>query len=275
MISIIATLVVLAMLAFSTYSGLKQGAFFAVYTFMRSLIVFLVVMTFCEPLAQLGTALVSDKYPAYEYFVVISFAFLMGLTSAIIRKLKVSLTVPRIPMPRPVERACGGVFGLLNGAVISGMVLVLWTLMPFAKYIPGNGGHLHVGAHLLDTGHAVLVSYDSIQGKFGGNDDFLLDENEPMIEGKDENANGQPDGENDVFDDINGNGRWERVNRWITLDGFGRFDDINGNGRLDRGWLVRYRKHADIEPIDMYLASGKKALRPEVFPNAPRRRRTE
>jgi len=227
MLTTIAVIFVLAMVGLSTYSGVHDGAYFAAYALMRNLIAFLLAMTFCEPVAMLLADHIEGQYPAYDYYTVIAFAVIAGTASTMIRRLKIKYTAPRVPCPMIVDRTAGPIMGFLNGTLLSGMVLVTCTLLPFLKYVPHNKGDLNMAGRRVDTGSAVLRFYDYVQSRFGGNDDFLLDENEPMTPDLDFNFNGQPD-----------------------LVGEG-YDDINGNGRWDRGWLVRYRYHAAFEPADL------------------------
>jgi len=111
--------------------------------------------------------------------------------------------------------------GLANGVVVTGALLILWSLMPFAKYLPGDYGTARVQAGLLDTGTAMLRFYDFAQARMGGGRPFLL-EPEPVV--TDPNGNGRPDEAGDEFADYNRNGQW------------------------DRGWLWRYQRHGTVLP---------------------------
>ncbi len=223
-----AVLAVLALIIFNTYAGARDGVFFSMYCLVRNTLAFFCAMTFCQPMALVFSALLSDKHPAPEYFVAISFAILLGGVFAFGRWLKVKYCLPGVHCPQWVDRIWGGTAGFLNAVVISGAVLILWSLFPFARYIPADYGRVRIEPSVLDTGAAMLTYYDYAAGRLGGNTPFLL-EDEPLVE--DLNNNGRAD-PNDAFRDVNGNRRW------------------------DRGWLWRYRNYADIllrqlEPIEI------------------------
>ncbi|MGD2174030.1 MAG: hypothetical protein PVJ27_01405, partial [Candidatus Brocadiaceae bacterium] len=101
--------------------------------------------------------------------------------------------------------------------------LILWSLLPFAKYIPADCGRVTMKTPALDTGTAMLRFYAFTTERMPGNTPFLL-EDEGIVE------------------DENGNGR---------ADAGEAFYDVNGNGQWDRGWLWKYRHHADILPRDV------------------------
>jgi hypothetical protein len=235
MLTIIAVLVVLLLLGLNLYSGIRDGAFYAISACVRSLVAFLVAMTFCEPMAMLMKRYIAHTHPAYQYWRIIAFGFLLGLTVTIFRKLKVRFTPPEVPCHPVVDKSVGPVFGLLNGVMISGMILIMYTMVPAVKYLPNNHGDLGMAGRTADTGGRLLRFYSFVEKRFGGGATFLLDENEPMRPGLDLNNNGQPD---------------------LPDEDINSIVDLNGNGEWDEGWLVRYRDHARIEPIDMMRARG-------------------
>ncbi len=228
MISALATLIVLLLLLLSAYGGFRDGFFFTVYALMRNLFAFLCAMTFCEPLGRLLEKTATRTPPAHEYFMLISFAAIFGGVFAFGRWLKVRYTVPGVLSMEIVDKTVGPVLGLLNGVVVTGTLLILWSLVPFAKYIPADLGDIQIHSHVLDTGAMMLRFYDHETGVMGGKAVFLL-EDEPIK--NDENKNGRAD-EGESYVDRNKNGRW------------------------DRGWLYEYKHYADITPSDIGQSPG-------------------
>jgi uncharacterized membrane protein required for colicin V production len=228
MTSVIATIVVILIVGLSIYGGLRDGAVFTLYTTTRNAFAFLCAMTFCQPMARVLMKLLTSKHPAYDYFVVLSFVAIFGAVFAIARWLKVRFTIPYVHCPKPVDRSVGPTVGLLNGVVVTGMLLVLWSLLPFARYLPGDLGRVRVSVSALDTGLAMLKFYDFVEDRMGGSRLFLL-RDEPLTFDPDENG------------------------RYDPRD---RYDDLNRNGRWDRGWIWRYRNYAEITSDDLRAVLG-------------------
>jgi hypothetical protein len=218
MITTVAALVVLALLIFMTYAGVRDGLFFSAYALMRNMIAFMAAVTFCQPLAMLFSWVITDSYPAPQYFVPLGYAAAFGITFALGRWLKIRYTYPDAQCPLWVDRIAGGVAGFMNAYVVTGMLLILWTLLPFARYIPGDHGRLDPPSAIVDSGAVMLRTYDLFASNMPGNTPFLLEDEE-------------------VVEDHNNNGRAEPGES---------FDDVNGNGEWDRGWLWRYRNHAEV-----------------------------
>ena len=228
MTGVLATLIVLVLIVLMALAGLRDGIFFTTYALTRNLFAFFCGLTFCEPGARLLTEVFSNAHPAYEYFVALSFAAIVGAVFVVGRTLKVTYTVPYVPCPAVADKVGGPVLGVLNAVVVSGTLLVLWSLLPFAKYIPGDLGDARVKSRLLDTGAAMLRVYGCAEQRMGG--DPLPLEDEP------------------VLNDINGNGRPDLVGE--------SYDDRNHNGRWDRGWLWKYKNHAVLTPSDLEALPG-------------------
>ena len=228
MTGILAALVVLALLVLMGLAGYRDGIFFTAYALARNLFAFFCGLTFCEPAARVLTGVFSDARPAYDYFVALSFAAIVSVVFVVGRTLKVKYTIPYVPCPTIADRAAGPILGVFNAVVVSGILLILWSLLPFAKYIPGDFGDARVNSRLLDTGTAMLRFYGYAEQRMGGNP-FPL-EDEP------------------VLNDVNGNGRPDVVGE--------SYDDRNHNGRWDRGWLWKYKNHAVLTPSDLEALPG-------------------
>jgi uncharacterized membrane protein required for colicin V production len=228
MTSIIATLAVLAILVLSALAGFRDGIFFTVYALLRNLFGFLCAMTFCEPLARVAESLTTRTHPAHEYFVMISFAAILAVVYLVGRSLKVKYTVPQIYCPALVDKIVGPPLGLANAIVVTGSLLILCSLAPFAKYIPGNLGDAHVKLSALDTGAAMLRFYNHETGCMPGKAVFLLDD-EPLV--TDETGDLRADGED-------------------------KYKDLNNNGHWDRGQLWKYYHYMDILPQDLQSVPG-------------------
>ena len=223
MLSVIATLVVLVLLVLMAIAGFRDGAFFSTYALLRNLLAFFCAMTFCQPLARLLELLISDTYPAYDYFLAISFAGMFGGVFVLARLLKVRFTVPSVQCPELADRIVGPGLGVLNAVVMTGTVLILWSLFPFVKYIPGDLGRMQVKGRLLDSGSHMLRVYNFAEQRMGGGRVFLLDD-EPIDVDDNKNRRADP-----------GEG----------------FIDRNKNERWDRGWLWKYHNHAAVDPSDI------------------------
>jgi len=223
MITTVATLGVLALLVCMTYAGVRDGLFFSTYALMRNLVAFMAAVTFCQPLAMFLGWLITDSYPARQYFLALGYGAAFGVTFAVGRWLKIRYAYPDVQCPFWVDRICGGLVGFLNSYVVTGTLLILWTLLPFARYIPGDHGRLHPPSAILDSGAVMLKAYDVLASNMPGNTPFLLEDEE-------------------VVEDHNNNAR---------ADAGDSFDDVNGNGKWDRGWMWVYRNHAEILPAQL------------------------
>lgn len=238
MTAIIVLLAVLALLVAMAYAGYRDGLFAATYALVRSVIGFLCAMTFCQPLASFLTSAISSTEPMPKYFVPISYIGIFGIVLAIGRWLKVSYTDPGVSCPASVDRVAGPIVGLLHAVVFTGALLVFWSLLPFAKYVPADLGRVNAKLGALDTGATMLKFYDFAQERMPGNTPFLL-EDEP-VQGRTQGE--QPPAPGEAFEDVNGNGKW------------------------DRGWLWKYRHYADID--ESVLPAGAAAASPAASAGA-------
>ncbi|GAH68876.1 unnamed protein product, partial [marine sediment metagenome] len=203
MTSTIATLIVLVLMGAMVYAGYRDGLFEAIFSLMRNLIAFVCAMTFCEPLARLLAAVITDKPPAYEYFVPISFLLTFGVVAGLGRWLRIRYTNPEVPCPLLVDRIGGPVVGLLSAVVLTGTLLILWSLLPFVKYVPGNYGRIQIKASVLDAGSGMLRFYSLAEKRMGGAEFLLHDE--PLEPDVNRNGRFDNDVEGEAFRNINRN----------------------------------------------------------------------
>ena len=224
MTSIIATLFVLTLLILMPLAGYRDGLFFSTYALVRNLFAFICAMVFSEKLAGVFEGIFTDAYPAHEYFTLISFALIFALVFMIARRLKMQYTIPHVQAIGLVDKIAGPIVGFLNAVIMTGTVLIFASMLPFAKYAPGDMGHFSVRSPKLDTGVAMLRVFDYLHDRMQGGR-FPLDP-EPLL------------------GDANGNGR---------ADPGEPFDDQDGDGVWDRGWLWRYRDYAEIRLDDLDL----------------------
>jgi uncharacterized membrane protein required for colicin V production len=226
-VAILATLIIIGFMAFD---GFRSGLFRATYALVRHLLAFLAAMTFAVPVAGLILSLVPNfsTHPGPQYVRVIAVAIIFGVVVGAARYLRNRFTAADISALDLPDKIGGSILGLLNGVVLSGFVLILWTMMPFAKYVPGDYGRIRTTSLPFDTGAVMLRFYNYSAGRMGGSRMFLL-HSEPVQQ--DANADGVPD----------------------AGPGVG-FEDLNGNGEWDRGWLTRYRNHADFRVEDVEKA---------------------
>lgn len=220
--SVVVILLILAML----YSGQRDGGFVAAFSLMRNLLGFLIAMTFYGPVASLinSQANLADPGPAYVRLG--AFAVLYGVVVGLGRWLRLNYTIPEVQSFQWLDRSVGGVLGLLNGVVVTGVLLIVWSLCPFMKYLPQDYGRVDPQGLWVDSGSAMLSFYDFATGRIPGSKKFVLQE--PLDKDKD------GDGEVDA----------------------GEFEDLNENGEWDPGWLWRYRNYADIKQEDISSAGG-------------------
>ncbi len=221
--SIIAFLLILVIIGAMIYAGQRDGAFFSSYALMRNFIAFLCAMTFAQPVANVMQRFMGGGYPAPDYYVPIGFVLVFAIVFMLGRWLKVQYTQPNVECIALVDRIAGAAVGLMNGFVITGALLILWSLFPFLNYMPADYGYVRPR---LDTGAAMLRVYGYVEGRMGGGRVFLL-EDEPVDPDLDQNNNGRPDMAGEAYQDLNENGEW------------------------DRGWLWRYRNAADLLPRDL------------------------
>lgn len=230
MLTTICMLLVIVLVLFGAYSCMREGAFFACYVFFRNLIAFLVAISYCEALAVLMQRFISDKGPAYDYFLVISFGVLFGATTTIARQIKVRTTVAEVPCQPIFDRLVGLFVGGLNGMLVSGTFLVMVSLMPFLAFMPVGIARFEMDQKPVDTGAPLLKFYNTVSNRFGG-DNFPL----TAAEGEEGIFRGaiEHPGYTAAQKDVNGNGLVDLPEE--------EYVDLNGNGQWDVSWLTRYR----------------------------------
>jgi hypothetical protein len=220
MLTIVGTLVVLLLVGFGTYSGIREGAFYGTYVFVRTLLGLIMALTFAEPLATLLTSVMNLDPPWYDYLLLISFVVLYAGTTTTIRQFKVRATSPSIPCIGLFDTIYGAGAGFASGVLASGVVLITISLVPALPYMSPSISRFEMTETAIDTGGPTLEFYEFVSTRFGGNTDFptTAAESEPMKEGEDVNYNDQYD-----------------------FPGLEAYYDTNGNGQWDRAWLARYR----------------------------------
>ena len=226
MTTIIVSVVVILLILAMIYSGQRDGSYVSAYSLMRNLLGFLIAMTFYGPVAGLINSQANLAEPGPAYVRLGTFVVLYGAVVGFGRWLRLNYTVPDVKCLQWLDRSLGGTLGLLNGIVLSGVLLIAWSLCPFMKYLPQDFGRVSPRGLWVDSGSAMLVFYDFATGRIPGGKRFILQE--PLTQDND------GDGEVDP----------------------GEFEDLNGNGEWDPGWLWKYRNHADITEEDLRTAGG-------------------
>ncbi len=241
--TIVAVLATIVLIVVMTYDGVRSGLFSAVYSLVKNVLAFLIALTLCEPGMSLLTRFLPERHPGPLYYKAIAFATVFTVVFGFGRWLKLNYTILDVQTPRYADYIGGGAFGLLNGIVLGGVVLILWSLMPFAKFLPADFGRIRTEKLPLDSGTLMLRFYDHCTGTMGAGRTFLL-QDEAVLKDEEE-----PYGIPDALRDLDGDGLDDVVPGES-------FQDLNGNGEWDRGWLWRYRTHADLRPEDVYDAVG-------------------
>ena len=239
----VAIIGVIAIILLVAYDGVHSGLYATVYSLVRNVLGFLLALTLCEPLVGLVTRFLSDRHPGPLYYKAISFAAVFGFVFLTGRWLKIRFTIPDVRSYPYADYIGGAALGVLNGIVLAGTALVLWSLMPFVKFLPGDFGRIGTEKLPLDAGSAMLRFYARSTRTMGAGRTFLLDDERVLRD--EEEPYGVPDAVRDLDDD----GQLDPVPGET-------FEDLNGNGRWDRGWLWRYRNHADFQAEDIRQAAS-------------------
>ncbi len=218
MIPVLVLLAVVALLIAMAFAGYRDGLYTATYTMARNLIGFFLAMTFCGPVGEILSSIISTTPPAPQYLRAIAFLLIFGLVLIVGRLLKVQYTDPGAGCPIIVDRTAGPLVGLLTAVIFTGSLLVFWSLLPFPRFIPGDQGRINAKLGTLDTGAAMLKFYGFACGRMPGNTEFMLN-NEPR--------------------EVDASGK-------MTA-----FTDENRNGEWDHGWLWNYEHYADLDTRDM------------------------
>jgi hypothetical protein len=192
------------------YGGVRDGAFAACYSVCRTLLCFIVAMTFYEPLAHLIASLIPrlGNYPGPDYLRAITFPTLFALVMGLGRHLKIKYTGAKTPALPLVDKIVGPVVGLPHGLLVAGVIMFMYSLMPFPRYMPNDWGTVDERRVVYDAGAGALRFYSFLTRRMRGARPFLL-EDEPIV--TDENGNGVVDpGSGDEWRDVVPNGRWDR-----------------------------------------------------------------
>ena len=223
--TVVALLGGLILIGLMTYTGWRDGAFAGLYSLLRNLLAFLFAMTLFKPAAELLQFVFPGRHPWPAYLDAFSVAAIYALVVGAIRWAKMRYTAPGVHTFNAVDRIVGPICALAAGVILSGFLLILWSMMPFAKHLPYDLGRVNNNALPADTGSATLRFYGFLYDKVPGRRMFLLHDEKLVA-------------------DVNKNGRFDT--------GLGeQFEDLNKNGRWDRGWLWRYRHGADFTPEDL------------------------
>jgi len=231
--------------------GYRRGAFFSFYCLVRNLLAFLVAMAYCEPVTELFVSMSPERlglHPGPLYWRAIFFGLLFGVVFGCLRWLKLKFTPAKVEVDKWADRIAGPVLGLINGFVLSGFILILWSLMPFAKFLPGDFGRMDPDRLLINSGGAMLRYFNFTTGRLPGRRPFLL-QNETVPLDIDTNGDGKPDRVNDR-------------DRDGLLDQGEQFLDVNGNRQWDIGWMWRYHHFAEISYRDF---EGAQSVRKVIY----------
>ena len=224
MSSTIATLFVLALLVLMALAGYRDGLFFSTYALVRNFIGFLCAMTFHMKLADIMSSVISRSPIAAEYFQVIAFMLIFVAVFLLGRWLKITYTVPQVSSILMVDRVAGPIVSVLNAVVVTGTVFIVFSMLPFVKFLPGDIGRFQPGPSKLDTGAAMLGVFSHVQGCMGGGRYFHLHDEQ-------------------IVTDVNGNG--------IAEPEVDSINDMDGDRQWDRGWLYYYDTFCEIKPEDV------------------------
>jgi len=173
---VIAVLSMLAVLLITTYAGYRAGCFDTLYLLVRSVFAFLLAMTLFEPLTALMERIVSWSYPGPFYYNVIFFILVFSATSIAAGWARERFMREDVPCFRWLDRIGGPVLGLAHGVVLAGTLLILWTMMPFAKYLPGDFGRVRTEQlGMLNMGKLMLRFYAHVSEAIPGGRPFVLE----------------------------------------------------------------------------------------------------
>jgi hypothetical protein len=236
---IIAFLTTVVIIGIMAYEGIKTGLFDASLRLVRDLLALIVCITLAGPIALgvLSRLPGMNDPPVSSYLYVLVLGLCYGGMTMLFNQLKDRIFRTKVSVQKYADMAGGGLLGAVDGVILSGMLLIFWTLMPFVPYMPGDTGRINTRSLPLDTGSLTLKVYACVADRMPGNTPFLMDA-EPVIE------DGNVEAENAVEDTVGGSK--------IV------FNDLNGNGRWDRGWLWHYQNHADLRSreVERYISNA-------------------
>lgn len=246
----IADIIVVAFAIFMAANGSRSGLFHATVSVFVVLVPFVVAMTFFEPLSGFLRSFGSERTRDALTFCVLCFGGAVGL-----HQLSLTyLSEDGAEHYRLVDKVGGLAMGAMAGAAAGGVVLVAWSLMPFAYVMPVN-----VDEMKFDMGAKLLRGYYRLTQSARGGKRFPLAVAwcEPIL--KDVNANGLVEEEDgDEYEDANTNGKWDshecepltkdkNQNGRYDADAGDEFKDLNENRKWDTSFLWRY-KNAYVRP---------------------------
>lgn len=217
MMQIVIQVAVFGVIIGTVVGGFRDGAFAAAYSALRTFFCLIIAMTFFEPVSYLIYSNVErfSVYPGPDYIRAIVFPTLFALVFGLARMLKVRYTAPKVQALPMVDRIAGPVLGLLNGIIIAGIICIMWSLMPFARYMPSDSGTVDERRLVWDAGATTLRFYSFMCRRMPGAKPFLLEPEK-------------------IVNDTNGNGR-------VDAGTDDSWEDTLPNGKWDEGWLARYR----------------------------------
>ncbi len=165
----IAILLILAMTLYGGYSG---GIYESSSMFFRNMLAFILAFTLFLPASALlaGVAQPLKEYPLIDYLQVVTFAALFIATIAIWDQVKFRyfFAPDSVTLNRYADRIGGGLLGAMNGVILGGFILILWTMLPFVKFLPRDFGRVHTDRLPVDAGAVLLKSYAHSSDRMGG-----------------------------------------------------------------------------------------------------------
>jgi hypothetical protein len=127
---IILTLGIMAAVAFV---HLKEGLFTAATTCVNVFIAGMIAFNFFEPLAgMIGRAFFRTFLQGYEDFLALIFLFAAAL--GLLRGAVNNLNDTIIELPPAAQQVGGGIFGLLTGYLVSGLLICAMETLPWGEH---------------------------------------------------------------------------------------------------------------------------------------------
>ena len=168
---------VLLIFAVMIYGGFRSGIFESSFMLFRNLMAFLLAFPLFAPatgfLLRMAPRL--RIYPGPEYLRAVLYAAVFIVFIGICDQLKfkylfydIDITTGKNP-----DRIGGAILGIPNAIVISGFILILWALLPFPRFMPGDSGRVHVDNLPVDSGAIMLKLYSRSSNRMGAKPFFL------------------------------------------------------------------------------------------------------
>lgn len=181
-------IVSLVIIIFSCFGGYNEGIFESSFIFFRSAFAFIISFTLAVPLTNLIVAHVEifEQYPVPGYLQAVFFAaffvILIGVSDNL--RFKYLFSSIDITVNKYADKIAGTGIGFLNGIVLSGFVMILWAMLPFVSFLPGDMGRVKTENFLIDSGAILLRSYAHLSHRMGGSE-FPLQDTEIEVEDED------------------------------------------------------------------------------------------